>query len=424
MIRHAGDFTLKPRRKGAKRGNLFREEHNGPIYCRFFYTDKKSGQNKEVKRNTDKTSEKAAREVAWRIYQDVTGTAPENMVVPSKLRSTAPSLAVLVQFIENNRLQCFPKASPKTLHNYLSRLAMAVRLVTQREDWQKVTLNTLDEHFLHKWRSIQYRRRGLDFEVQAQRDLHLNANINSEWQDVKAIFSKQAMLAYKDFGFELPDGLYRMLAVPRLQCKTEGFTEIPPDMDMRMQVCAQAAIHRARGLDYVVPDGYNVPSAATGVIYEMARFAGLTQKEIVGFWRAWLAPDLKYIYIAPYKDSNGVNFQTKGNAKNGSVPCNPQRVQWWLEALGTSGEYLLPGNYPTTRRKLAERAANGWIAEFFGGDRKKRLHDLRKQAGSDVFKSAKSLTAAAAFLRDSEETARKYYLPDGHHAGLFGVVGL
>ncbi len=99
-------------------------------------------------------------------------------------------------------------------------------------------------------------------------------------------------------------------------------------------------------------------------------------------------------------------------------------MQWWIEALGTSGEYLLPGKYPTTRRKLAERAANGWIAGFFGGERKKRLHDLRKQAGSDVFKASKSLTAAAAFLRDSEETARKYYLPDGHHAGLFGVVGL
>ncbi|MGJ8649486.1 MAG: hypothetical protein ACSHX4_03935 [Opitutaceae bacterium] len=423
MIRSKHDFSLTPK-KGCKNGNLYRHGQKNLIYCRFFHTA--NGKKVEVRQSTDSTTEKDAKTVAWVIYLQATGRAKEGETPNKPVRNTSPKIGRVTQFLTENRSRCCNRASASSVLGYVQALSRAIELVDPKTDWKNANVSILNDEFVYKWRAAKYRERKLDINEPADVDPYFNANINSEWNNAKAVFGKKAVLAYQDAGMHMPPQLFRMLAVPRMPQEVDGFTEIPAAIDMQMQICAQAAIHRARGLDYQVPEGagWEVPTAKVAVVYEMARFCALTQKEIAHAWRGWLSADLKSLNVGPYQDSKGVNFVTKMNAKNGSIPLNPQRVQWWLDILGTEGEYLLPGEYKTQRTNLCSREANPWIGKFFGTDRKKRLHDLRKQAGSDVYKASASLTAAAAFIRDNEETARKYYLPKGHNSAQFGVVGL
>lgn len=443
MIRSAADFSLKPRRKGATRGNLFRREHNGVIYCRFFHTV--NGKKKDVQLCTGKKVEVEARKVAFNLWQQETGNAPADAQKIARQRATSPKLGKIVDFYLENHRQCSSKdADLDTATKYVNTLGRAVRLVTGTEGdaWKESNLSILSDTFVHDWRAAKYKQRGLDINKTADRDLYFNKNLNTEMQQCRSLFGKQALMAYQDAGMVIPPQLVRFLSVRSLNAEEKGFQRIDPEVDALMQQQAADAI-AGRPLK-------GLPSAPVAVIYELARFCGLTRKEIVNLQVDWIAKDHSYIEVQPFKDEAGNNFQTKANSKNGRIPTNPDRVKRWLKALkryeGRAEQeikakdlsrgaravinarrrapgYLIPGYSKTQRENLCDYEANPWIAKHLP-DRTKRLHELRKQAGSDVYQKSKSLTAAAAFIRDSEVTARKYYLPKGHDSAQFGVVGL
>lgn len=418
MIRTSSDFSLVPK-PGAKKGNLYRSgKKKGVIYCRFFHT--RNGRKIEVKRSTGHTTEREARAKAFAIWQHETGHTANG---PAKQRSTSPKLGKVADFITDRRLQC-TKASASSVRGYVQSLGRAVNLVagTEGDGWRDLNLTILSDEFVHKWRRLKYREKGLNIEDAADLDLYLNWNLNSMMQDIRSLFGKPALMAYEDAGMVLPAQLARFMSVPGLPSEERGFTAIPEQIDTAMQALAAYAIE-PQGTK---PSGkFEIPSRPVAVIYEIARFTGLTSKEIANFQIDWLAADLSYIDVQPFKDQVGRNFQTKRNSKNGRVPTDPERVQRWIAAFRSverEAGYFLPGTCPTHRQELCQRDANKWIAPFLPG-RTKRLHELRKQAGSDVFHKH-GLSAAAAFLRDTEATARKYYLPKGHNAGQFGVAGL
>jgi len=390
-------------------------EHNGPIYCRFFFS--RLGRKVEVRRSTGLTAEKDARKEAWLIYQHETGMASTG---PAKQRSTSPKLGAIVDYFTAHRREC-SAASEAAVRAYVNALGRAVRLVSGLADWRAQNSSILNDQFVHDWRAAKYRAKGLDINNAAHSDLYYNWSLNSEMQDVRSLFGKAALMAYEDAGMVLPPQLVRFLSVRGLEAEERGFTAIPSEVDLRMQRLARAVIEKRTP----APGDGTPPSVAVAVVYEMARFAGLTQKEIVNLQTKWIAGDCSYIDVQPFQDSTGRNFQTKRNSKNGQVPMSPERVESWIKALRgmpTEAGYFPPGTCHTHREDLCRREANPWIA-YFLPDRIKRLHELRKQCGSDVFHKH-GLTAAAAFLRDTEATARKYYLPKGHNAASHGVAGL
>ena len=428
MIKTARDFTLTPR-AGAKRGNLYKPNAGSVIYCRFFYS--RHGKKIEVKRSTGMTSEREARARAWAIWQHETGRAPTG---PEKRRTTSPKLGRITDYITEHRKEC-TGASPSALKSYVQALGRAVNIVcgTEGDEWRELNLSVLSDDFVHRWRRAKYAAKGLDIDEPDDMDLFYNWSLNSEMQSVRSLFGKQALHAYADAGMEMPPQLARFLSCRRMPAEERGFTPIPEQKDRRMRAQVAAAllwpsIRYSDGSENPVSATIGVadrPSAAVAVVYEMARFCGLTQKEIVNFQTAWLVAENSAIDIAPFKDTEGRNWQTKRNSKNGRVPVSPARVRRWkraLEGMDTEPGYFLPGTCKTHREDLCRREANKWIAAYLP-DRTKRLHELRKQSGSDVFHKH-GLSAAAAFIRDSEATARKFYLPRGHDSSALGVAAL
>ena len=69
--------------------------------------------------------------------------------------------------------------------------------------------------------------------------------------------------------------------------------------------------------------------------------------------------------------------------------------------------YVIPATSKTGRDKVLRRV-NTWLSNYIP-DRTKKLHELRKQAGSEVLMRNKSPLEAAKFIRDSVETTLNYY---------------
>lgn len=418
MIRHPSDFSLTPK-KGAKKGNLYRSggARTDAIYCRFFVT--RNGKKKEVRRSTGMTTEREARAKAWAIWQNEKGLGDAGKA-PALQRSTSPKLGRVVNMFLEKRPE-ISEASESSVRDYVGSLRRAVQLV-ESKDWENVNLSRISDEFVHAWRKARYAARGLTFGEPEDVDPALNNSLNSEMTNMRAIFSRHALQAYRDAGMTIPDTLQRFLNVRQLPGEEEGFTPIDAEVDLRMQTLAKAAIHRARGIDYVVPKEWEseVPPVEVGVAFELARFGALTRKEMVSCRVDWFTEDRRAVDVRNRAEER---FYTKGRKKNGLVPMRPVRVEWWLEALGCADEdYLMLGT-EHQRKLTCQRAAPQWIAQYLP-DRHKRLHELRKMAGWDVWKGSGSLSAAAAFLRDTEATARRYYLPRKHDSGQFGVTGL
>ncbi|MEM0966576.1 MAG: hypothetical protein AAGJ81_10555 [Verrucomicrobiota bacterium] len=416
MIRHPSDFSLTPR-SGATKGNLFRSggKRKDVIYCRFFVT--RNGRKKEFRRSTGETTVVEARAKAWAFWQEARGLTGGSERVPLQ-RATSPKLGKIVDLYVERRTD-ISEASEHTVTDYIGSLRRAVQLV-EKEDWRDVNLSRISDDFMLRWWKGRYAARGLVYGDPEDVDESLNASLNSETQNMRAIFGRHALQVYKDEGMVIPDSLQRFLTMRKLPAEEDGFEPIPSEDDLKIQVLCQASIHRARGIEYRVPVDWaeEVPPAEIAVACEMARFAALTRKEIYAARVDWFAEDLRSIDVRSRVDEK---FRTKRGKKNGIVPLNPNRVRWWFEALG-SQEFVLPGEehprWITCRTKVGL-----WLAPFLSG-RRMRLHELRKMAGWDVWKASGSLSAAAAFLRDREETARKYYLPKKHNAAQFGVEGL
>lgn len=103
-------------------------------------------------------------------------------------------------------------------------------------------------------------------------------------------------------------------------------------------------------------------------------------------------------------------FVAKNNAKYGDIAISPVAVARWRGALPNNSPfgYIMPATSDTDRKNRIYRSANKWLSAFMP-DRTKRLHELRKQAGSDVAERTGSIKRAADFLRDSVATAEKHY---------------
>ena len=417
MIRSPKDFRLAA-------GNLYRYPRNtadGVIYCRFTHT--KDGRRRDVRRNTQKLTEGKARAVAWTIYQQETGLIAEELV-PRAKRPTCPIGRIVDHYAEHR--PDISKASESAAKSNVAALRRILQIVHpsgKSTAWRDLPCSQLDESTVHNWRRARYRAHGRNFADEREHDASLNASLNSELTQARSVFARGPMDAYRRAGYALGDGLTRFLAVPRLRADLEGFTAIPETIDARMQASAAAALGRAPG----DPDGL---SPAAAVCYELARFLAMTQGEIVHARLEWLSPSLDSLAIAAYTDEAGHRWTTKRGTKDRLMPVRPDRARSWLLALHNSKKhpggtgYLIPwSTRGQCARELAHEQANAWIARHLP-DRTKRLHELRKQSGLDVFRTTGSLSAAAAWIGDSEATARKYYLPKRHDAAALGAKAL
>lgn len=410
-ITKAGDFKLKPKVAG-NRGNLYCV--GDVIWCRFYYYAA-DGVRKEFKRSTRQTDERLAREVAWAYYCDLTGQVDAFDLARQRVAlRNVPPIGKYAEVYESQRMEVSRKGvGPDAARRNLASLKNAVQLMAgvDGDAWMAVPVSALDERWLHLWRAKRYAQKGLAYGK--DEDLAYNISLNSLTRMMRSVFSQQACRVYEARGLTVPESLKKWRSVPLLAEDDAGFTEIPPEVDVHMfAVAAQ-----------VIETGLEVEGLTLGgaVAYELARFCGLTRKEIVAARFDWVVAR-PYGLALCVRNRADQQFQTKGRVKNGEVPLTQQRYERWQQARPDGG-HLLPGGTAGARQDVCDLEANPWIATHLPG-RTKRLHELRKQAGWVVWQQTGSLSAAAAFLRDTEATARRYYLPREHRPAAFGVVGL
>jgi hypothetical protein len=400
---------------------LTKRGKKGMLIFRFWH------QNKEYLRSTGTPVVDVAREKAWAIYNEIVNPV-ENQKPTPLLRNT---YATAGQCAELYKAGIFRRAKIglDSVDRNVAKLAMLITEVLGlpgKDDWKEVRVNTLDENFVDKWRKMRYMAKGLPGEEFT--DLWLNGTLNSTLAQVRSIFSKKAWKLYEKLKMPARD---LILYAPNLEEPDYAFVEIPAHIDTRMQYLANAALC---GLDE--PEA---PSQAVAVVYEMARFLGMTGQEITHARFDWIEEQADGSMLMVIKarpaipamvDASGKvivsavpAFTTKRNAKNRRLGVSKDRVERWRKAAispvclakeakktrtaGAPG-YIVPGFNHADREETVQREASEWVAGFLP-DRTKTLHELRKQGGSEILKKY-GLNAAADWLGDSIATAKKFYL--------------
>lgn len=377
----------------SKKDILVYPAESGVYYYRFkiparFHPEGKTGV--EVRRSSGEVSEAAAREVAWKDFIKVCGMGGAAAKEERKaFRSEWPTVAeVCARYAEV--IHRFSEISERSVAGNVQALKLHVRRAG--EDPERLRVDGLSEELVLRSRRAFYEERGEDWDEGCPR---LNTTLNSQFNQACSVLGVKASRCWE--GWRKMPGVIGFTRAPRLPERDPAFLGIPQIGEM------DAAAWKWREVE---PVGW--------VCYELARWAGLRAGEIAAFEPGrWLVErgGIVMLDIRPRGRSecgDGLSWSPKRN-KARAVPLRGERVAAWRAALGGAWPegYLVPGACLDAREKWLARVVNGWIAPWLE-DREKRLHELRKQAGSEVY-TTQGAAAAAEFLGDTLETTMRHY---------------
>lgn len=406
-------------KKDFKLGNRLYRADNGSIYVRV-----KIG-GVEYRRATKTCDERVASIRAAEIVRKLTSrkdtAIPAPLPTPTlperKTRGNIPTIAQTINaYLEGISAASGGNCSPRTAKN--NTLALK-RIIGASLDIN-ASVARINADTLLTWRANRYAQHGLN--IAATQDLALNYTLNSDHNSARAVFSSRARQLYAKLGLVIPTTVDDFCTAPKLPEKSTRFAPIPPEIDAQIRALCTLAIDRAirkpssretyAAAAAPLADA-KIPAPDIAVAVELARYVGLTASEISAVAWNWIETRKNgtFVCIQPRPACAGKPaFVAKNNAKYGDIAISPTAVERWRQTLRTNSPfaYIIPATSGTDRRNRIYRAANKWLAKFLP-DRTKRLHELRKQAGSDVAERTGSIKRAADFLRDSVATAEKHY---------------
>ncbi len=279
---------------------------------------------------------------------------------------------------------------PETAHKNMRELKRILVLNGLDESARITELRT---RLVERWRLAVYAANGLDWR---KPNPDKNTSLNSSWRQAKSVFSERARIEYEKRGIKLPPNLYEFIATPDLTpTKKLGFSAIDADTDALMKSLAESSLDGATGED--------LPPPLVAVMYEMARYCGMTVREIYHFRPDWIINTAHGAYIDIRERGE---FTTKRGTKNRKIPVSKTRVARWLNVWKASdgfGEYA-----QLTERGGTYEQACEWLNKYLP-DREKKLHELRKMACSEMLLKTGNIFLASKFIGNSVATTVKYY---------------
>ena len=354
---------------------------------------------KEFRRSSGKLKESEARVIAWNDYLSELGLRPNGPPV-RRLRNLFSKIGDICDCYEANITETSNIKSSSAHRNVLA-LIRIIKQAYPRVDARAMKVDVLNENLVIKYRKAQYKQLGLDYGKNEDRSL--NISLNSNLRMAQSVFGRRAMKLYSKNNFKLPD-LSSFMSIARLRERSMHFDPIPQKIDAKM---------RKDSLEELLP---NRP--VIFIIYELARFCGLRSSEILNLRWHWIEKSkegytIEIVYRNPRTDKSRIQFIPK--SRDRSVSITKETIMRWIEALklkvdiiGTSTDFVIPGATHTERRNQIEREACAWVAKYLP-NRIKRLHELRKQAGSNIA-TQYGLMSAAEFLGDSIAVTEKHYV--------------
>lgn len=406
-------------KKDFKLGNRLYRADNGSIYVRV----KIGGveYRRACKTHDERVASIRAAEIVRKLTSRRDGAIPAPLPTPytpeHRQRGNIPTIAQAINaYLSGITTASGGNCSARTAKN--NTLALK-RIIAATLDINASTAR-LNADTLHAWRANHYAQRGLN--IAQTQDLALNYTLNSDHNSARAVFGARARQLYAKLGLIIPPCVDEFCTAPKLPEKSTRFTPIPTEIDAQIRALCTIAIDRAirkpssretwEAARTPLPDA-PVPEPDIAVAVELARYVGLTASEIAAVAWNWIETRRNgtFVCIQPRPAHAGKPaFVAKNNAKYGDIAISPTAVERWRKTLRTNSPFahIIPATSGTDRHNRIYRAANKWLAKFLP-DRTKRLHELRKQAGSDVAERTGSIKRAADFLRDSVATAEKHY---------------
>jgi hypothetical protein len=311
-------------------------------------------------------------------------------IIPEDRKPTAErkdlTIEKAIELFKAHRNEGTHQINPKTVDANCACLRSCC-LKALGKDWQTKPLTALNRSFITNVRKAFYKSKGLN--ISKDEDLSLNGTINSTIAQARSVFAKAAMHCFE--GYKIPD-LSEWLEMANLDEEDHRFEPLTPNEE-------EAIMTRLN------PDHKDWPGFRIAIAVEMARYCGLTKKEIEAISWDWITPDGTQIIV---KRREG--FRTKRNTKNGDIPLNPERFEKW-KAWANGDKSGIQQKRPDDRIVGAiGRPASEWLSIYLNPNRTKKLHDLRKQAGSDFYQKTKDIHMTSRFLRDSIKTIIKHYV--------------
>jgi len=292
-----------------------------------------------------------------------------------------------------------------------------------KEAFGKLRVGVLDGKVAEKYLAGRQGREKPDY----GQVLPPNTGANSVLRQAQAVFALRHRHIWKDW--QLPAGVSEFRSARTL--KEGGHRFVPADegtyarMDKAAELLKKGigvperetvrGRNAAKGGEVVSPgwDGFEL-----WVVNRAIRLMGLRASEVVGMKTGWLVESGGKLFLDVV--SRPGEFVPKGHEGRVQVPEALRKV--FLERrkeAGEKSEYLIRAASDTERRDLVLRAHSKWLRQFFpAGKHRKTNHELRKHAGSLVARKFNSWEAAARFLREDLETAKKHYLELLHPVGL------
>lgn len=296
------------------------------------------------------------------------------------------------------------KVRPRTIGSNVSMLRTIVRAVHgEAAKMEGLRSSILTRELLQQYKEARFAQARTVGEQERAR-----TSTNSTLAQARSLFSKAALELYQDRKLKLPD-LTGFLGVTRFKDDRDvSFVPIAPAMLGEIDAAAWALLQPDAGRvlgDGVTAEERRLCPARPDIFlaYILARYVGMRDIEIVNARWEWLTrwPEgwrMEIIRRAYYDPKGSEGRVTIGEDLHALLQAHGDRTSLWI----------LPATTKTGRFDAVYRDANAWLRQWLP-DREKGMHELRKQAGSEVYTREHSLSAAAEFLRNKEETCRKHY---------------
>lgn len=373
MIRSKADFSLD-------RGNLIRRGSKGIIYARWQF------RRKRYLRSTQRHDEAGAKLVAWSMYQSVR----DEETLPQVRRSTATVADVLEIYTQHYQDMEKPlKKSSVTAA--AGALRSFCRTVWPGRKFESINVYDINRQAVLDFRRIRRERDGIDGE-----DTVHNYRLNRVVGKMRAVFGRQARQLYQDHGIDLEplDISITALREPRRNPQPVTSQQV---WRAHLGVCRQ----------WLHADPRRV------VVFEIMRYAGLRDSEVLALRRHWIQLDDPIGQIAIITRSAltdpGKSTWTPKNGKDRFVPVRARLLRRWLDLLPSDDphDYLIPAEYRSQEadwfRELSKFVGSYWP------EKRKTLYELRRFAGSEHLQRFRDVPGTAAFLGDTVEVTYKHY---------------
>ena len=368
MIRAKSEFSLS-------RGNLLRRGKKGMIYVRFQHAGRR------YLRRTERFDEAGARVAAWQIYQAVI-SGQDGEPAPRKVRSA--TVADCVEVYQDGATTMERPVKRISMLTGISAIRTICRTVWPGRDLGKIKVSELNRDCVLAFRAARRAEDGIGAEGDSQHNYRLNRHIAK----AQSLFGAEARKLYTAAGLSLPGEVLKTVRLREPQ-------RIPRPVSASQVWRAHLRVARK----------FKRADPRCLVVYELMRYAGLRDSEVLAMRRHWIRYDGDVAYLdiinrSPMSDPAGAGYRPK-NHRDRSVAVRRSLVERWLALLPPAAphDHLIPADNRRQDsrwwRELSHTVRDCWP------DQAKSLYELRRYAGSAYLSKTRDIPGTAKFLGDT-----------------------